>query len=116
VEEAHDIYVQFEDGTFTRLPAMHEADKVYQYYERKHARQREGVRSCWVVRPSDHQVVLGKAPANWHRRTVGRWSTLKPSSSVIRAGWAAEWCVDAQFDENRALQYEFGRCIQRYLL
>jgi hypothetical protein len=65
VEEAHDIYVQFEDGTFTRLPVMHEADKVYQYYERRHARQREGVRSCWVVRPSDHQVVLGKAPANW---------------------------------------------------
>ena len=64
-EEAHYIYVQFEDGTFVLLPAMHEADKVYQYYERKHARQREGVRSCWVVRPSDHQVVLGKAPANW---------------------------------------------------
>lgn len=58
MEEAHHIYVEFEDGTFARLPSMHEADKIYAYYERKHARQREGVKSCWVVRP-------GEAPANW---------------------------------------------------
>ncbi len=65
MEQAHHIYVEFEDGTFARLPSMHEADKIYAYYERKHARQREGVKSCWVVRPGDHQVVLGKAPENW---------------------------------------------------
>jgi hypothetical protein len=65
MEEPHDLYVQFEDGSFARLPSMQEASKIYQYYEREQVRQREGVKSCWVVRPSDHQVVLGKAPANW---------------------------------------------------
>jgi hypothetical protein len=65
MEEPHYIYVQFEDGTFGRLPSMHEADKVYDYYERKQVRQREDIRSYWVVRPNDHQVVPGKAPANW---------------------------------------------------
>jgi hypothetical protein len=65
MEEAHLTYVQFEDGSFARLPPLHEADKIYAYYEREHVRQREGVSSCWVVRPSDHQVVLGKAPVNW---------------------------------------------------
>jgi hypothetical protein len=65
MEEAHDLYVQFEDGTLARLPSMQEAIRMYQYYEREQIRQREGVKSCWVVRPSDHQVVLGKAPPNW---------------------------------------------------
>jgi hypothetical protein len=65
MEEAHDLYVQFEDGTLARLPSMQEAIRIYQYYEREQIRQREGVKSCWVVRPSDHQVVLGKAPPNW---------------------------------------------------
>jgi hypothetical protein len=70
MEEPHDLYVQFEDGSFARLSSMQEASRIYQYYEREQVRQREGVKSCWVVRPSDHQVVLGKAPSELVRRAV----------------------------------------------
>jgi hypothetical protein len=61
MKEAHHVCVQFEDGTFCVLEPMHEADRVYEYYEREQARRREGVKCCWVVRPSDYKVVLGKA-------------------------------------------------------
>ena len=72
MEEAHDVYIECDDGTFCLLRSMHEAQRIYEYYEREHARQREGVKCCWVVRPSDYEVMLGRPPDGWSVSTPVR--------------------------------------------
>jgi hypothetical protein len=65
--EPHRVYLQFEDAKvhYIPCPSLDQAVDIYRGYQDEQRRQREGIKSCWVVKASGFQLVLGQPPANW---------------------------------------------------
>jgi hypothetical protein len=60
------VYLQFDDGTFglIRQP-LEDAGRIYARYATRAIREKEHVKSCWVVDAVNGELLLGQVPAEW---------------------------------------------------